>query len=99
MTEIARLGRLGRDKIACILVAGSVRNVVLTVYRRFNANFPRRYGEVNTPPGLLESLLPGPVTVMFTRKDTLNKALNPTAACVGVRVPDSDFSMLVVHVC
>lgn len=37
---------------------------------------------------LLESLLPGPVTLVFTRKDELNVALNPGNKLVGIRIPD-----------
>ncbi|CAL8069550.1 unnamed protein product [Calicophoron daubneyi] len=47
------------------------------------------------PPGLLDDLLPGPVTVLLPRlkKDPLNPRLNPGAQLVGVRVPDSGFIM------
>ncbi|XP_051120687.1 uncharacterized protein LOC127244269 isoform X2 [Andrographis paniculata] len=45
------------------------------------------------PLGLLESLLPGPVTVVLRRGDSsvLEKSLNPGLDSIGVRVPDSDF--------
>ncbi|KAG0467019.1 hypothetical protein HPP92_018599 [Vanilla planifolia] len=45
------------------------------------------------PDGLLDSLLPGPVTVVLTRGDSsiLDKTLNPGLKSIGVRVPDYDF--------
>lgn len=45
------------------------------------------------PNGLLESLLPGPVTVVLARGELsiLEKSLNPRLDSIGVRVPDSDF--------
>ncbi|XP_010520367.1 PREDICTED: yrdC domain-containing protein, mitochondrial isoform X2 [Tarenaya hassleriana] len=45
------------------------------------------------PPGLLDSLLPGPVTVVLRRGESsvLEKSLNPGIDTVGVRVPDCEF--------
>lgn len=45
------------------------------------------------PYGLLDSLLPGPVTVVLRRGDSsiLEKSLNPGLDSIGVRVPDYDF--------
>ncbi|KAM7258373.1 hypothetical protein ACFE04_014114 [Oxalis oulophora] len=45
------------------------------------------------PPGLLDSLLPGPVTVILNRGQSsiLEKSLNPGLESVGIRVPDNDF--------
>lgn len=45
------------------------------------------------PPGLLDSLLPGPVTVILRRGDSsiLEKSLNPGLESIGVRVPDCNF--------
>ncbi|KAI4385498.1 hypothetical protein MLD38_003517 [Melastoma candidum] len=45
------------------------------------------------PNGLLDSLLPGPVTVILRRGESsmLEKSLNPGLESIGVRVPDSDF--------
>ncbi|XP_044468483.1 yrdC domain-containing protein, mitochondrial isoform X2 [Mangifera indica] len=45
------------------------------------------------PSGLLDSLLPGPVTVVLTRGESsiLEKSLNPGLESIGVRVPDSNF--------
>ncbi|KAG8231518.1 hypothetical protein J437_LFUL011556 [Ladona fulva] len=45
----------------------------------------------NMPKNLLQSLLPGPVTLIFKRKSLLNCDLNPGISCVGVRVPDHPF--------
>ncbi|URE23510.1 Telomere recombination [Musa troglodytarum] len=45
------------------------------------------------PNGLLDSLLPGPVTVVLRRGDSsiLDKSLNPGLDSIGVRVPDFNF--------
>ena len=40
---------------------------------------------------LLGRLLPGPVTLVFKRRDSLNPLLNPNKLTVGTRVPDSPF--------
>lgn len=47
-----------------------------------------RWCKVTIDRSLLESLLPGPVTLVFTRRDTLNTTLNPGRELVGVRIPD-----------
>lgn len=39
------------------------------------------------PKGLLNDLLPGPVTVLLNRKNILNPDLNPGVTKVGIRVP------------
>lgn len=46
---------------------------------------------VHLPPGLLDALLPGPLTVLLRRGDALSAALNPGVESVGVRVPDAAF--------
>ncbi|KAL7115760.1 hypothetical protein ACP275_04G201200 [Erythranthe tilingii] len=45
------------------------------------------------PHGLLDSLLPGPVTLVLTRGESsiLEKSLNPGLDSIGVRVPDCNF--------
>ncbi|XP_024158289.1 yrdC domain-containing protein, mitochondrial isoform X1 [Rosa chinensis] len=45
------------------------------------------------PHGLLESLLPGPVTLVLRRGESsmLEKSLNPGLESIGVRVPDCNF--------
>ncbi|XP_059626772.1 uncharacterized protein LOC132269553 isoform X2 [Cornus florida] len=45
------------------------------------------------PYGLLDCLLPGPVTVVLRRGDSsiLEKSLNPGLESIGVRVPDCNF--------
>lgn len=40
---------------------------------------------------LLSELLPGPVTLIFERRETLNPCLNPNKRTVGLRIPDSPF--------
>nr|XP_002131919.2 yrdC domain-containing protein, mitochondrial [Ciona intestinalis] len=41
--------------------------------------------------GLLEDLLPGPVTIVTERSPSLNNTLNPKTSLVGIRVPDHKF--------
>jgi 2',5'-phosphodiesterase len=45
------------------------------------------------PPGLLDALLPGPVTVVLTRREDapVSRSLNPGVAAVAIRVPNSPF--------
>ncbi|XP_020579708.1 yrdC domain-containing protein, mitochondrial isoform X2 [Phalaenopsis equestris] len=45
------------------------------------------------PHGLLDSLLPGPVTLVLRRDDSsiLEKSLNPGLHSIGVRIPDYKF--------
>jgi tRNA A37 threonylcarbamoyladenosine synthetase subunit TsaC/SUA5/YrdC len=45
------------------------------------------------PHGLLDSLLPGPVTLVLQRGESsiLEKSLNPGIGTIGVRVPDCEF--------
>ncbi|XP_073525674.1 threonylcarbamoyl-AMP synthase-like [Phyllobates terribilis] len=49
------------------------------------------------PEGLLDDLLPGPVTVVLKRGEhsILEKSLNPGIDSIGVRVPDNDFIRLI----
>ena len=50
------------------------------------------WGEVDALPlGLLESLLPGPVTIVVKRTALLNPLLNPEITSVGIRIPDHEF--------
>ncbi|XP_065869026.1 uncharacterized protein [Euphorbia lathyris] len=51
------------------------------------------------PHGLLDSLLPGPVTVVLSRGESsaLDKSLNPGLDSVGVRVPDCDFIRVIAR--
>lgn len=48
------------------------------------------------PSGLLDALLPGPVTVVLQRSSSLNYALNPGTLKVAIRVPNSGFICNVV---
>lgn len=43
------------------------------------------------PPGLLDALLPGPVTVVLERTSDLNPTLNSDTSKVGIRIPNSEF--------
>ncbi|KAF5744703.1 hypothetical protein HS088_TW07G00282 [Tripterygium wilfordii] len=51
------------------------------------------------PHGLLDALLPGPVTVVLQRGESsiLEKSLNPGLESIGVRVPDCDFIRVVAR--
>ncbi|XP_066355778.1 uncharacterized protein [Miscanthus floridulus] len=51
------------------------------------------------PHGLLDSLLPGPVTVVLKRGENsiLETSLNPGLDSIGVRVPDLDFIRSIAH--
>lgn len=51
------------------------------------------------PNGLLEKLLPGPVTVVLRRGETsiLDRSLNPGLDSIGVRVPDSNFIRIIAR--
>lgn len=51
------------------------------------------------PPALLDSLLPGPVTLVLRRGESsiLEKSLNPGLESIGVRVPDYDFIRLIAR--
>lgn len=40
---------------------------------------------------LLQLLLPGQVTLVFERLDSLNRNLNPASRTIAVRIPDNDF--------
>ncbi|KAL0105033.1 hypothetical protein PUN28_016571 [Cardiocondyla obscurior] len=45
----------------------------------------------DTPPNMLETLLPGPYTICLRRTSALNLALNPGLDTVGIRVPNDKF--------
>ncbi|KAM7502080.1 hypothetical protein LguiB_000984 [Lonicera macranthoides] len=51
------------------------------------------------PHGLLDCLLPGPVTVVLRRGDSsiLEKSLNPGLDSIGVRVPDCNFIRVIAR--
>lgn len=57
------------------------------------------WGKVTIPHSLLNSLLPGPVTLVFQRTPQLNPALNPGTDLVGIRIPDEEFIRTVVKYC
>ncbi|CAA0823188.1 DHBP synthase RibB-like alpha/beta domain [Striga hermonthica] len=60
-------------------------------------DIPRFATTDHLPHGLLDSLLPGPVTVVLKRGESsiLEKSLNPGLDSIGVRVPDSNFIRLI----
>ncbi|KAK7404724.1 hypothetical protein VNO78_05680 [Psophocarpus tetragonolobus] len=51
------------------------------------------------PHGLLDSLLPGPVTVVLKRGESsvLERSLNPRLDSIGVRVPDCNFIRIIAR--
>jgi len=50
-----------------------------------------RWSEVTVSPELLQEILPGPVTLCFSRKKELNSEFNPESDLVGIRIPDHFF--------
>lgn len=52
----------------------------------------------NLKPGLIDALLPGPVTLLLKRSASLNPYLNPGVDSVGVRVPDHNFIVAVCRI-
>ncbi|KAK7262317.1 hypothetical protein RJT34_29884 [Clitoria ternatea] len=59
-----------------------------------------RYAVTNhLPDGLLDSLLPGPVTVILKRGESsvLERSLNPGFDSIGVRVPDCNFIRVIAR--
>ena len=47
----------------------------------------------------LKALLPGPVTLVFNRLETLPKELNPGNATIGIRIPNNNFIMQLAKYC
>ncbi|XP_050438901.1 threonylcarbamoyl-AMP synthase [Adelges cooleyi] len=57
-----------------------------------NVNDIGNWGKTDhLPYGLLDAILPGPVTVVLDRTEILNSDLNPGETKVAIRVPDSGF--------
>ena len=57
------------------------------------------WGEIShLPEGLLQQLLPGPVTIVLRRTSKLNPQLNPGNLNVGIRIPNSEFLRNVVKI-
>ena len=50
-----------------------------------------KFSDVTVPRALLEELLPGAVTVMFSRSPELSSFLNVGVNLVGIRIPDYPF--------
>ena len=47
----------------------------------------------------LNALLPGPVTLVFDRKESLPDELNPNARSIGIRIPNSKFMIELAKFC
>lgn len=55
------------------------------------------WGYINhLPIGILNALLPGPVTVVLQRTPSLNKSLNPKESKIAIRIPNSGFICKIV---
>lgn len=51
----------------------------------------KTYAQVTVSDDLLNTLLPGPVTLVFARSAVLNANFNPDTHLIGVRIPDNSF--------
>jgi tRNA threonylcarbamoyl adenosine modification protein (Sua5/YciO/YrdC/YwlC family) len=49
------------------------------------------WGKIKVPRALLETLLPGAVTLVFERQAALNPDINPSTQLIGIRIPDNQF--------
>ncbi|KAH3738009.1 hypothetical protein DPMN_044612 [Dreissena polymorpha] len=58
-----------------------------------------KWSTSDLPEGLLDALLPGPVTVVLERSEDLNPDLNPGTALVGIRIPDHPFIIELARRC
>jgi len=58
-----------------------------------------RWANVTVPRQLIEDLLPGQVTLVFTRSEQLNNNFNPDTNLIGVRIPDYPFLRQVCRLC
>ncbi|XP_053488013.1 yrdC domain-containing protein, mitochondrial [Ictalurus furcatus] len=58
-----------------------------------------KYCKVTVKEELLKDLLPGPVTLVLERSETLNADLNPFTRLVGVRIPDHHFMRRLCQMC
>ncbi|XP_069109623.1 threonylcarbamoyl-AMP synthase-like, partial [Argopecten irradians] len=58
-----------------------------------------KWGHVTVSRELLSELLPGPVTVVFTRKEELSPSLNPNVSLIGIRIPDQLFIRSLARSC
>lgn len=50
------------------------------------------WAHVTVPRQLLNDLLPGPVTLVFERRESLNPRLNPGTRLIGIRIPNYNFT-------
>ncbi|XP_072249959.1 threonylcarbamoyl-AMP synthase [Leuresthes tenuis] len=77
-------GRNGKKPLA--ICVGEIREIY-------------KYCKVKVKEELLADLLPGPVTLVFERSETLNTDLNPFTSLVGVRIPDHTFMRRLCQMC
>ena len=57
------------------------------------------WAKVTVSRQVIEELLPGQVTLVFSRSEQLNNKLNPDTNLVGVRIPDHSFLRQVCRLC
>merc|ERR1712172_61699 len=57
------------------------------------------WAKVTVSRQVIEELLPGKVTLVFSRSEQLNNKLNPDTNLVGVRIPDHSFLRQVCRLC
>ncbi|XP_052810589.1 threonylcarbamoyl-AMP synthase-like [Mya arenaria] len=58
-----------------------------------------KWSKVILPQGLLDDLLPGPVTIVLQRSSQLNPDLNPGTPLVGIRIPNHPFIIELARKC
>lgn len=58
-----------------------------------------RISQVTVNDNCLNSLLPGPVTLIFQRISTLPKELNPNTTSIGIRIPNNRFMIDLAKYC
>ncbi|TSK34910.1 YrdC domain-containing protein, mitochondrial [Bagarius yarrelli] len=58
-----------------------------------------KYCKVSVKDELLRDFLPGPVTLVFERSETLNADFNPFTRLVGVRIPGHHFMRRLCQMC
>ncbi|VVC28867.1 Putative zinc-RING and/or ribbon,YrdC-like domain,RUN domain,DHBP synthase RibB-like alpha/beta [Cinara cedri] len=63
----------------------------------YHVNDIYNWGKISHLPfGILNELLPGPVTVVLQRTTSLNNSLNPNESKIAIRVPNSGFVCKIV---
>ena len=110
----AAVERLYTIKVLCLLNCDKemcpLNHHVSTFFQGRNAKKPiaicvaevediYSWANVTVSRQVIEALLPGQVTLVFTRSEQLNNKLNPDTDLVGVRIPDHSFLRHVCRLC